>query len=128
MERLSLSIGGDTEAAIMDVAWSAGRPLTVRVIWAALNAGRGRRALAYTTVLTVVTNLADKGLLLRDTQRRAYQYEAAVSREEFIASRMTQALGETTDRTAVLLQLLGKLSDEERAAMVTYARRLRRHR
>lgn len=125
---MTRAIGGETEAAIMDVVWSADQPLTVRDIMDAVNATRRRRKLAYTTVLTVVTNLADKDLLVRDAQTRAFRYHAAISRDEFTASRMAQALAETTDRTAALLQFSAQLSDEERAALLAQARRLRRRR
>lgn len=125
---MTRSIGGETEAAVMNVVWSAAQPLTVREIMDAVNAGRRRGKLAYTTVLTVANNLADKDMLLRDANSRAYRYEAAVTREDYTASRMTQALAETTNRTAALLQFTANLTDAERALMVDHARRLRRRR
>ena len=126
---MTRSIGGETEAAIMDVVWSAAQPLTVREIMGAVNARRRRRGkLAYTTVLTVVNNLADKDMLLRDANARAFRYESAVSREDYTATRMTQALAETTDRTAALLQFTAQLTDDERAVLLEQARRLRRRR
>ena len=113
----------------MDVAWSAAQPLTVREIMDAVNARRRRRGkLAYTTVLTVVNNLADKDMLVRDANTRAFRYEPAVSREDYTATRMTQALAETTDRTAALLQFTAQLADDERATLLEQARRLRRRR
>lgn len=123
---MTRSIGGDTEAAVMDVVWAALRPLTVRDIMTAVNATRSRRKLAYTTVLTVVKNLAEKHMLVRHAQTRAFQYEAALSREEYTAAKMTEALAETTDRTGALLQFTAQLSDAERAAVLQQARRLRR--
>ena len=125
---MTRSIGGETEAAIMAAVWSAGEPLTVREILETVNASRRRRKLAYTTVLTVVSNLADKDMLLRDAQTRAFRYRAAVTREEYTAARMTQALAETSDRTAALLQFTAQLTADERAAMVDHVRRLRRRR
>ena len=125
---MSRSIGGETEAAIMDVVWSAAQPLTVREIMEGVNTSRRRGKLAYTTVLTVVNNLADKDMLLRDANTRAFRYEAAVTREDYTASRMTQALAETPDRTAALLQFTAQLTDAERAVLLEHARRLRRRR
>lgn len=121
---MRLSVGGDTEAVVMDVVWSAAGPVTVREILTAVNAGRSSRPLAYTTVQTVVTNLADKGLLRRDGRERAHRFEAAVSRAEFTATLMTQALASTPDRTAALLQLMTQLSETERAAMLKHVRRM----
>lgn len=112
----------------MDVVWSAGQPLTIRDIMDAVNSHRRRRKLAYTTVLTVVNNLADKDMLLRDAKTRAFRYVAAVRREDYTATRMTQALAETTDRTAALLQFTAQLTDDERAVLLDHARRLRRRR
>ena len=125
---MTRSIGGETEAAIMDVIWSAAQPMTIRDIMEAVNAGRRRGKLAYTTVLTVVNNLTDKAMLLRDANTRAFRYEAAVSREDYTVARMTQALAETTDRTAALLQFTAQLTDDERAMLLEQARRLRRRR
>lgn len=112
----------------MDAVWSAAAPMTVRDIMDTVNAERRRGKLAYTTVLTVVNNLADKRMLLRDANSRAFRYEAAVSREDYTASRMNQVLAETPDRTAALLQFTAQLTDDERAALLEQARRLRRRR
>lgn len=45
----------------------------------------GRRAFAYTTVMTVMTRLAAKGLLHRDPGPRPHRYRPAVSRDEFLS-------------------------------------------
>ena len=41
--------------------------------------------MAYTTVMTVMVRLADKGLLERQTDGRMYRYWAAATREEFLS-------------------------------------------
>jgi predicted transcriptional regulator len=45
-----------------------------------------RREIAYTTVMTVMSRLAAKGLLVSRPAGRAYVYEAAAGREEFCAA------------------------------------------
>lgn len=53
------------------------------------------RPLAYTTVMTVMSRLADKGLLVADKQGKTYHYRPAYSREEFevqAASQVVQSL------------------------------------
>ena len=119
-------IGGDVEAAVMDIAWSASKPLTVVEMWTALNAQPDRRELARTTVLTVMTNLAKKGLLTRHGTGRAHSYTAAVPRGQYTAELMTQALHSTDDRTAALLHFAEQLDDDERQALLAMARRRRR--
>lgn len=73
---------GDLEADIMELVWR-GSPVTVGDVWHAL---RKERDLAYTTVKTVMSRLAEKGHLKRRTKERAYTYEPAMEREEFLRS------------------------------------------
>ena len=49
---------GELEAAIMDRLWQRGSPALVREVMEDL---QGERALAYTTVMTVMENLRRKG-------------------------------------------------------------------
>ena len=65
---------GPLEAEVMAVLWSAGEPLTVRTVLERLNDGR-RPPLAYTTVMTVMSRLADKEMLERRSVGRRYVYE-----------------------------------------------------
>src|SRR5260370_9117838 len=64
---------GPLEADVMAVLWHAGRPMPVREVAEAVNAGRGS-PLAYTTVLTVMTRLAGKNILARSRPPRGYPY------------------------------------------------------
>jgi predicted transcriptional regulator len=77
---------GPLEANVMEVVWAAARPVTVRQVLEALNRTGGRQ-LAYTTVMTVMTRLAEKGILRRDVQGRGYVYEAAAGDAAAIAVR-----------------------------------------
>ncbi|GGZ98874.1 BlaI/MecI/CopY family transcriptional regulator [Streptomyces bluensis] len=49
---------GTLESDVMDVLWRAKRPLPVRAVLDALNSTRPEQ-LAYTTVMTVLSRLAD---------------------------------------------------------------------
>jgi predicted transcriptional regulator len=62
---------GPLEAEVMEVVWAASRPLAVRDVLATVNRRR-RDALAYTTVMTVMARLADKGILRRTRQGKGY--------------------------------------------------------
>ena len=57
---------GDLEATVMDLMWSADRPLLVREV---VDLMRPERAPAYTTVMTVMDNLHRKGWLERAAGR-----------------------------------------------------------
>lgn len=77
---------GALEREIMRVCWQAGGPLTVRDVRDELNGTRAT-PLAYTTVMTVLSNLAKKGLLDRTHRGRGYVYTPAVADEAAIAVR-----------------------------------------
>ena len=62
----------------MDVLWDADQPMDVRSVLVALNGARDN-PLAYTTVMTVMSRLAQKGALRRHHVGRGFLYEAAVS-------------------------------------------------
>jgi predicted transcriptional regulator len=66
---------GPLEAAVMNAVWAAGEPVAVRVVVDRLNAERAE-PLAYTTVMTVMARLAEKGVLDRQKQGRGFIYEA----------------------------------------------------
>lgn len=121
-------IGGEVEAAVMAVIWRSRAPMTVREMLDALNGEPGRKPLAYTTVLTVMTNLAQKQLLDRHPVGRAFRYSAAISRDDYAATVMDDALSATGDRTAALLRFAERLDDAERLALMDHVRRLRRRR
>lgn len=72
---------GELELAIMRVAWSR-ESVTVRDV---LDALAKKRPLAYTTVMTVMSRLADKGLLVAEKRGKTHYYHAAQTREEFEA-------------------------------------------
>lgn len=71
---------GELEARIMEVIWRRGR-VTVQDVWQEL---RKDRELAYATVKTVMTRLAEKGHLRRRTEERAHVFEPTLTRETFL--------------------------------------------
>ncbi len=70
----------------MRVLWKAHRALAVRDVLETLNEER-RVPLAYTTVMTVMARLADKGILKRRRSGKSFLYEAAVKDAAEIAVR-----------------------------------------
>jgi predicted transcriptional regulator len=77
---------GPLEAEAMAVLWQADAPLSVREVVNRLNAGRAA-PLAYTTVMTVLSRLAGKGILVREQQGRGFVYTPAVADTAEIAVR-----------------------------------------
>ena len=70
----------------MEVLWRAGRPLPVREVATALNAER-TATLAYTTVMTVMSRLAGKGILARSRAGRRFVYAPVAADAAEIAVR-----------------------------------------
>lgn len=101
---------GELEAAIMDRVWRAGQPILVRQIWAEL---RPEREPAYNTVLTVVEILYRKGWLARERDGRAYRYRATVTREDYTAGLMGEALEASPDREAALRSFVERIDSAE---------------
>jgi len=74
-EKLSRKDFGPLESEVMGVVWRAGRPVAVREVVDDLNESRAE-PLAYTTVMTVMSRLAEKDTLSRRKVGRGYVYEA----------------------------------------------------
>ncbi len=85
---------GDLEADVMEAIWARGRA-TVHDVHKRLAAAE--RELAYTTVMTVMSRLADKGLLEKRKDGAAYVYVPAASKEEFTRRTVGTVLSELLD-------------------------------
>ena len=112
---------GPLEADVMRALWAAKRPLTVRELLDALNRQRAQ-PLAYTTVMTVMSRLAGKGILHQHREGRSYRYEPAVGDAAGIAVRTVirdfgdAAVAHFVDEargSPDLLRRLERLIDEE---------------
>ncbi len=75
---------GSLESSLMELIWKHG-DLTVKK---AMRLMGPDKAPAYTTVMTVLTRLAEKGLLYRHLVDRIYIYRPNTSRDEFVAERL----------------------------------------
>jgi len=97
---------GGLEREILAVLAAGPGPMTPAQVRDALDG-----ELAYTTVLTVLSRLLEKGEVVREPAGRGYVYgprDAA----ELAARRMAEVLGERdTDREAVLTRFVDGLSD-----------------
>ena len=75
-ETASAAALGPLERRVMATLWATG-PQSVGDVLDGLNGGSDRR-LAYTTVMTILVRLNDKGLVTREKDGRNYRYTAAV--------------------------------------------------
>ena len=75
----------ELESEIMEQLWSTGEG-SVRSVMEALNA-RTNRDRAYTTYMTVLARLHEKGLLARRRAGKTDYYEPAYPRDEYMALR-----------------------------------------
>ncbi len=102
---------GELEAAVLAVLQAAGSPLSPGEV-------RGRLGgdLAYTTVVTILSRLHGKGVLVRRKAGRAFLYQPVADEPGLAARRMAQMLDAEADREAVLARFVSGLSgtDEER--------------
>ncbi|HYI44584.1 MAG TPA: BlaI/MecI/CopY family transcriptional regulator [Actinomycetota bacterium] len=73
---------GPLETEIMEVVWDL-EEVTVRDVHNRLQANR---AIAYTTVMTTLGRLSDKGLVKRVEEQPAHRYLPLVSREQYARS------------------------------------------
>jgi predicted transcriptional regulator len=82
---------GDLECEIMELVWKKANPtVTVRDIYENL---RQQRQIAYTTVMTTMVRLAEKGLLrVVDKAGLANCYAPEQSRDQFIKSAVERVL------------------------------------
>lgn len=79
---------GELELAVMEAVWRRGQA-TVRDVHEDLAA---ERSIAYTTVMTVMTRLARKGLLEKRREGAAFVYEAPLSADELLRSSVRDLL------------------------------------
>lgn len=82
---------------------------TVRDVLEALNKGRKQRA--YTTIMTIMARLDEKGLLRRRKRGRTHFYRPAMSRDEYLEARAQSEVD-------------GLVDDYGDLALVHFARRI----
>ena len=99
---------GALEQEVLDALWTSARPLTPAEVRARLTGD-----LAYTTVMTVLGRLHDKGVVTRTTRGRAYAYVARFTEAELTAKRMSDVLAAAQDRAGALSGFVGNLSKRD---------------
>jgi predicted transcriptional regulator len=101
---------GALEAVVMDRVWSREGRVSVREVFEDL---RRNREIAYTTVMSTMDNLHGKGWLARERNGKAFRYWPTLTREEYSARLMREALTGGGNPDLVLTHFLEQMSDEE---------------
>lgn len=116
---------GTAELEVLKALWDHG-PATVRQVMNRLH--EGGRPVAYTTVLTFLTRLEQKGSVKSDKSELAYVYRSAVSRDTVTKSRLESLIEQLYDGAAapLVLQLMReeKFSTDEIAQLQTLIEQL----
>lgn len=106
------------ELAIMKVVWKL-ESATVRDVYERL---RARRAIAYTTVLTMMKILEQKGYVKKTRADKAFVYRPAKPRAQVLGGMVREFVDRVFDGASrpMLLHLVkeAKLSDKERKALL----------
>ncbi|MEU0697558.1 BlaI/MecI/CopY family transcriptional regulator [Streptomyces niveus] len=114
---------GDLEDAVMSRVWQWNRPVTVREVLEDL---QRERSIAYTTVMTVMDNLHQKGWVRREVDGRAYRYTAVSTRAAYAAALMNEAWSKSDNPAAALVAFFGMMSPAQRDALEDAVRIVRR--
>ncbi|AQU67211.1 BlaI/MecI/CopY family transcriptional regulator [Streptomyces niveus] len=107
----------------MSRVWQWNRPVTVREVLEDL---QRERSIAYTTVMTVMDNLHQKGWVRREVDGRAYRYTAVSTRAAYAAALMNEAWSKSDNPAAALVAFFGMMSPAQRDALEDAVRIVRR--
>src|SRR5690606_20154472 len=113
---------GELEDGVMTRVWKWDGPVTVRE---GLEDLQKERSIAYTTVMTVLDNLHQKGWVRREAEGRAYRYEAVSTRAAYAAALMNDAWSQSDNAAAALVAFFGMMSEEQRQALTDAIRVVR---
>jgi BlaI family penicillinase repressor len=106
---------GELEAQVMHKIWARPGPVTVRDIVGDL---QHDRPIAYTTVMTLMRILQEKGYLTRATHEKAHVYRPAKPRQQVIGGMVRDFLDRVFDGApdSLLLHLAkdNKLTEKQR--------------
>ena len=94
------------ELEVLKVLWDRG-PSTVREVMDVLNQGRPR---AYTSVMSLLNVMTDKGLVVREPQGRAFIYRAKTNRGRTLRRMVGDLLGRAFEGSTS--QLVAHLLDQ----------------
>ena len=101
---------GELENLVLEVVWAESGPVTPRDVHGALSPTRN---LAYTTVMTILVRLWQKGVLQREPAGKAFAYSPLISKEERAATRMSELLSSAGDHAVALAHFVQSLPADQ---------------
>lgn len=106
---------GPLEAEVMEIVWEL-RDATVRDVHKALAA---KRDIAYTTVMTTMGRLTDKGILRRVEESPAHHYFPVVSREQYANSTVKSVVDWLVNhfRDPAVAYFIDRVEEEDQAVI-----------
>ncbi|MER0448412.1 BlaI/MecI/CopY family transcriptional regulator [Streptomyces sp. Edi4] len=99
---------GELENEVLAALWAAGAPVAAGSVRAQVTGDP-----AYTTVLTILSRLHDKGLVTRERAGRGYLYSPVRDEAGHAAAGMRALLDNGGDRAAVLARFVSELATED---------------
>jgi predicted transcriptional regulator len=103
---------GELEAAVLRALHRGEDAMTPADVQRALGDG-----LAYTTVMTALVRLHEKGVLVRERAGRAFAYRPASDEAGLVARQMRRVLDGGPDRDTVLARFVDDLSEADEAVL-----------
>ncbi|MFD9720320.1 BlaI/MecI/CopY family transcriptional regulator [Streptomyces sp. NPDC059076] len=104
---------GELEDAVMTRVWRWNRPVTVREVLEDLQRDR---SIAYTTVMTVMDKVHQKGWLRRELEGRAFRYSPVSTRADYAATLMREAWSKSDSPQAAVVSFVAMMSPQQREA------------
>lgn len=105
---------GELEAEVLAVLWQHDAPATAADVRERL----GDATLAYTTVVTILTRLHEKGVLAREKQGRMFAYRPVDDPAGLAARRMRAVLDSEANRESVLARFVSNLPPGDEQALL----------
>lgn len=104
---------GPLERAVLKIVWNKQRA-TVQEVLGELNITEEHRSLAYTTVMTIMTRLVEKGVLNREKEGRCFCYFPKQGKNDFIHELVKKTMH----------SMISRFGDEAIAAFLVEAKTL----
>lgn len=114
---------GALEAEVLGILWACDEPLSPEQVRAHLGGD-----LAYTTVMTILVRLYEKGTLVRTAAGRGFAYTPAFDETGLAAERMRTVLAHESDHHAVLGRFVDALEPDDLDALRQSLRQSQRRR
>ncbi|MCM2416745.1 MULTISPECIES: BlaI/MecI/CopY family transcriptional regulator [unclassified Streptomyces] len=99
---------GELESEVLAALWAVGEPVAAGIVREHVTGDP-----AYTTVLTILSRLHDKGLVTREKAGRGYLYSPVRDEAGHAAAGMRDLLEHGGDRAAVLARFVSELPAED---------------